>query len=158
MYDMYSSYRFVICELLFMCLFIYFIVYWGHSKFVYEFMFLMYLVMDHIHWICHDFEHLSTIWSVSGRIIKLCYIIWFFFPSPPPPQIIVQVFSFSEKIGSIFAALSYQFIRRTKLAELGGAAKEISFKLWKPLSTRFGDLVPIEGLSFRDVRPSVPQI
>ena len=31
------------------------------------------------------------------------------------------------------------------------AAKEISLKLWKPLSTRFGDLVPLERLSFRDV-------
>jgi len=32
------------------------------------------------------------------------------------------------------------------------AAKEISLKLWKPLSTRLGDLVPLEGLSYRDLQ------
>jgi len=30
------------------------------------------------------------------------------------------------------------------------AAKEISLKLWKPLSTRLGDPIHLEGLSFRD--------
>jgi len=59
-----------------MCLFVYFIVYRGHSKFVYDFMFLMYLVMDHMHCICYVFEHSSSIWSVTGTIINLCY---FFF-------------------------------------------------------------------------------
>jgi len=34
-----------------MCPYIYFNVYGGHSKFVCEFMFLMYLVMEHMHWI-----------------------------------------------------------------------------------------------------------
>ena len=62
-----------------MCLFIYFTVYWGSSKVVYEFMFLIYLVMDQMHWICYDFEHSSSIWSVSGRIINLCYITLFYF-------------------------------------------------------------------------------
>ena len=33
---MYSSYRYFIYEFLFMCLFMYFMVYCGHSKFVYE--------------------------------------------------------------------------------------------------------------------------
>jgi len=75
MYDMYSSYRYFIYEFLFMCIFTYFIVYWGYSKFVYEFMFLMYLVMDHMSRICHDFEHSSSIRSVTGRIINLCYIV-----------------------------------------------------------------------------------
>jgi len=60
-----------------MCLFIYFIVYWGYSKFVYEFVFIMYLVMDHMSWICYDFEHSSGIMSVTGRIINSCYIIEF---------------------------------------------------------------------------------
>jgi len=32
--------------------------------------FLMYLVMDHMHCICYDFEHSSSIWSVTGRIIN----------------------------------------------------------------------------------------
>jgi len=32
------------------------------------------------------------------------------------------------------------------------AAKEISLKLRKPLGTKWGDLVPLEGLSFRDLR------
>jgi len=43
-----------------MCLFVYFIVYWRYSKFVYEFTFLMYLVVDHMSWICYDFEHSSS--------------------------------------------------------------------------------------------------
>jgi len=68
---------------------IYFIVYWGYSKFVCEFMFIMYLVMNHMHWICYDFEHSSSIWSVAGRI--LIYVILFdFFP----PQIIVFIYLF----------------------------------------------------------------
>jgi len=84
MYDMYLGYRYFIYEFLFMCLFIYFIVYWGYFKFVYEFMIRMYLVMDHMHWICYVFEHSSSIWSVNGRIIRLCYVILFiylFFPA-----------------------------------------------------------------------------
>jgi len=40
-----------------MCLFPHLIVYGGYSKFVYKFMFLMYFVMDHMYWICYDFEH-----------------------------------------------------------------------------------------------------
>ena len=43
---------YVIYEFLNMCLLIYFIVYGVDSKFVYEFMFLMYLVMDHMYGIC----------------------------------------------------------------------------------------------------------
>jgi len=83
---MYSSCGHFIYEFVFICLFIHFIVYCAYSKFVYDFMFLMYRVMDHIHWICYAFEHSSSIWSVTGRIIDLCYIIlfdvfiyWFYF-------------------------------------------------------------------------------
>ena len=77
MYDMYSSYRYFIYEFLFMCLFMYFIVYWGYSKFVYELMFLMYLVMDHMHWICYVFKHSSSIWSATETIIN--WLILFYF-------------------------------------------------------------------------------
>jgi len=42
-------------------------------------MFLVYLVMDHLHWICHDFQHSSGIWSVTGRIINSCCITLFLF-------------------------------------------------------------------------------
>ena len=59
-----------------------FYIYWGYFKFVYEFVFLMYLVMDHMHSICYDFEHSSSI-SVTGRMINLCYITWFDFFFPP---------------------------------------------------------------------------
>jgi len=38
----------------------------------------MYLVMDHMHRICYDFEHSSSIWIVTARIINLCYIILFY--------------------------------------------------------------------------------
>ena len=79
MYDMFWSYRYFICEFLFMCIFLYFIVYWSHVtvKFVYEFMIFMYLVLDHMNWICYDFEHSTSILSVTGRTINLCYIILF---------------------------------------------------------------------------------
>jgi len=79
MQEMYSSYSYFIDEFLVMCLFINFILYWGNFKFVYEFMFLMYLVMNHMDWICYDFEHSSSIWSITGRIINLCYIILFIY-------------------------------------------------------------------------------
>jgi len=43
---------------------------WGYFKFVYEFMFLVYLVIDHIHWVCYFFQHSSCVWSVTGTIIN----------------------------------------------------------------------------------------
>jgi len=61
MYEMYSSYRYFMYKFLFMYLFIDFIVYGGYFKFVSECMFLMYLVMDHAHWICYVLEHPSSI-------------------------------------------------------------------------------------------------
>ena len=78
MYDMYSGNRYFIYEFLSMCLFIYFIVYWDYFEFVHAFMFLMYLVMDHMSWICYDFEHSSSIMSVTGRIIDSYCIIQFY--------------------------------------------------------------------------------
>ena len=60
-----------------MCLFTYFIVFWVYSKFVYEFMFLMYLFMNHIRWICYLYEHSSSIMSVTGRIRNLCHVFLF---------------------------------------------------------------------------------
>ena len=50
-YEMHLSYGYIIYEFRFMCLFIYFIVYWGHCKFVYEFMFLMYLYVDYYYYV-----------------------------------------------------------------------------------------------------------
>ena len=61
-----------------LCAYLYISLSCGYSKFVYEFMFLMYLVMDHMSRICYDFEHSSSIRSVSGRIINTCYIIEFY--------------------------------------------------------------------------------
>jgi len=34
-------------------------------------MFLMYLDMDHMHWICYVLKHSSSIWSATGTIIYL---------------------------------------------------------------------------------------
>ena len=78
MYEMHSSDRYFMYEFLCMYLFIDFIVYGGYFKFVSECMFkfvsecmfLMYLVMDHMHWISCVFEHSSSIWSVC-----VCYFV-----------------------------------------------------------------------------------
>jgi len=75
MYDMYSKYRYFIYGFRFMCLYTHFIVYWGYSKFVYESIFLMYLVMDHMHWIRYDFEHSASIWIVRHVSFFLSFFL-----------------------------------------------------------------------------------
>jgi len=47
-----------ICEFLFVCWFAYFIVCRGYSKCFYEFMFLIYLVMDHMY--CRKYVGLGS--------------------------------------------------------------------------------------------------
>ena len=79
-----SSYKYFMYGLIFigfrfMFSFTYFIVCWGYFKIVYEFIFLIYLVMGHMHWISHDYERSSSIWNVSGRIIHSCYIYFILF-------------------------------------------------------------------------------
>ena len=52
---------------------------------------------------------------------------------------------------STAAAVNSLDLSSAEIADRERVAKEISLELWKPLSTRLGDLVPLEGLSFRDI-------
>jgi len=49
---------------------------------------------------------------------------------------------------SAAAAVNSLDLSSAEIADREKVAKEISLKLRKPLSTRLGDLVPLEGLSF----------
>jgi len=76
-------------------------------------MFLMYLVMDYMHWICYVFEHSSSIWSVTEQwviylfhfificlflFIYLCYLFIQFFWSPADNRIDLFVCSYIRKM------------------------------------------------------------